>query len=63
MKDLKKIPTEQLVSELLSRGCHKVSTTVRSPYQLGYKLVQTGYGNNAEIKAQTVLIVPPFSIE
>lgn len=63
MDKLKKIPTEQLVSELLSRGCLKVNTEVRSPYQLGHKLVQTGYGHFAEIKAQTVLVVPPFTIE
>lgn len=60
---LKKIPTEQLVGELLSRGCLKVNTEVRSPYQLGHKLVQTGYGHSTEIKAQTVLVVPPFSLE
>lgn len=60
---LKKIPTEQLVGELLSRGCLKVNTEVRSPYQLGHKLVQTGYGHSTEIKAQTVLVVPLFSLE
>lgn len=63
MNELKKIPTEQLVSELLSRGCLKVNTEVRSPYQLGHKLTQIGYGYSAEIKAQTVLVVPPFSFE
>lgn len=63
MDKLKKIPTEQLVSELLSRGSLKVNTEVRSPYQLGHKLVQTGYGHFSEIKAQTVLVVPPFTIE
>lgn len=63
MNKLQKIPTEQLVGELLSRGCLKVNTEVRSPYQLGHKLVQTGYGHFAEIKAQTVLVVPPFTIE
>lgn len=63
MEKLKKIPTEQLINELLSRGCLKISTTARSPYQLGHKLVQTGYGHSAEIKAQTVLVVPPFSLE
>lgn len=63
MNKLKKIPTEQLVGELLSRGCLKVNTEVRSPYQPGYKLVQTGYGHSTEIKAQTVLVVPPFSLE
>lgn len=63
MEELKKIPTEQLINELLSRGCLKVNTKVRSPYQLGHKLVQTGYGHSAEIKAQTVLVVPPFSLE
>lgn len=63
MNEVKKIPTEQLVSELLSRGCLKVNTEVRSPYQLGHKLIQTGYGHSTEIKAQTVLVVPPFSLE
>lgn len=63
MNELKKIPTEQLVSELLSRGCLKVNTEVRSPYQLGHKLVQIGYSHFSEIKAQTVLVVPPFTIE
>ena len=63
VEELKKIPTEQLVNELLSRGCLKVNTKVRSPYQLGHKLVQTGYGHSSEIKAQTVLVVPPFSLE
>lgn len=63
IEDLKRIPTEQLVAELLSRGCLKVNTEVRSPYQPGYKLVQTGYGHSTEIKAQTVLVVPPFSLE
>ena len=63
MNKLQKIPTEQLVVELLSRGCLKVNTEVRSPYQLGHKLVQTGYGHFAESKAQTVLVVPPFTIE
>lgn len=63
IENLKKIPTEQLVAELLDRGCLKVSTQTRMPYQRGYKLIQTGYGLDAEIKAQTVLVVPPFHYE
>jgi len=63
MENLKKIPTDQLVAELLDRGCLKVSTQTRMPYQHGYKLIQTGYSLDTEIKAQTVLVVPPFSFE
>lgn len=63
IEDLKRIPTEQLVAELLDRGCLKVSTQTRIPYQHGYKLIQTGYSLDAEIKAQTILVVPPFSFE
>lgn len=60
---MKKIPTEQLIKELLIRGSIRVNTLARNPYLLGHKLVQTGYGHFAEIKAQTVLVVPPFTIE
>lgn len=63
MKEIEKIPTEQLIKELLSRGSIRVNTQARNPYQLGYKLVQTGFGHNSEIKAQTILVVPPFSFE
>ena len=63
MNELEKIPTEQLISELLSRGCLRVNTQTRMPYQHGYKLIQTGYGLDTEIKAQSVLDVPPFSFE
>lgn len=63
MDELKKIPTTQLVEELISRGCLVVNTKVREPYQTGYKLMQTMYGVSGEIKAQTVLVVPPFSFE
>lgn len=62
-RDLSEISTDALVKELLGRGCLMVSTIERTPYQLGHKLVQTGYGHSDEIKAQTVLVVPPFSIE
>lgn len=62
-RELSAISTDDLVKELLSRGCLRVSTIARTPYQLGHKLVQTGYGHSTEIKAQTVLVVPPFSFE
>ena len=63
MDKLKKIPTDQLVAELIDRGCMRVNTQTRIPYQHGYKLIQTGYSLDVEIKAQTVLVVPPFSFE
>lgn len=58
-----KIPTEQLVAELLDRECLKVNTQTRTPYQHGVKLIQTGYSRDTEMKAQTVLVVPPFAFE
>lgn len=62
-EDLKKTPTEQLIAELLDRGCIRVDTRERPPYQPGYRLIKAGYGRYSLIKAQIVLVVPPFTFE
>ena len=61
--DLRDADTEALVQELCRRGALRVNTLDRAPYQMQYRLTQTGYGIQEDVKAQTVLAVPPFHYE
>lgn len=63
MEDVKKIPTDQLVEELVGRGCLKINTIERELYAPGYRLERLSFGHVQHVKAQIILVFPPYSLE
>ena len=59
MNELSRTPTEQLVEELVGRGCLKISTKKRELYRVGYRLTAENYVHK-DIKADVILVFPPF---
>lgn len=57
--DLQNIPTEELTAELCRRGAMEISTTTRELYKTGYRLEAVEYIHK-EIKADKVLVLPPY---
>ena len=59
--NLQKISTDELAAELIRRGAKMISTKSRELYKPGYRLEAVEYVHK-EIKADKVLVLPPYEL-